>query len=121
MITRNPIYDDNVLTLSSSTAIDHLRADCENKTAQAIAYFYFDFNDREKQQVTNLLRSVIAQLCRSQRTLPSSLHALYEKPSGMWQPSSQELMKLFPSVLGDLDVAYVIIDALDECAERMTY
>lgn len=84
-----------------------------------LAYFYFDFNDREKQLVTNLLRSIIAQISREGSTLPTAVEELFSRHKEQsQQPSRDTLMRTLLSVLRDDKDYYIIIDALDECAER---
>ncbi|KAI9789761.1 MAG: hypothetical protein M1816_005800 [Peltula sp. TS41687] len=83
-----------------------------------LAYFYFDFNDREKQQVATLLRSIVMQLCTGRDSIPISVMAMYEQCKGMQQPDDRKLVANFPSLIEGLEHAYIVIDALDECIER---
>src|SRR3984957_19231072 len=58
---------------TSSIVIERLRKYCkEDSTDRVIGYYYFDFNVKEKQNVPNLLRSLIGHLCPIARDLPEA-------------------------------------------------
>src|SRR5438270_5950845 len=59
--------------LCSSTVIEHMKAYSSSKPKHAVSYFYFDFNDTEKQNATNCASSLIAQLCSQVPDLPEKL------------------------------------------------
>jgi hypothetical protein len=82
-------------------------------------YFYFDFNDKEKQKVENLLRSLIAQLS-SQRTRPSkALAKLYTESCDGKEPAKfHDLWDILEEMFSECGHIYILLDALDECAER---
>jgi hypothetical protein len=83
------------------------------------AYFYFDFNDKERQKHDNLIRFLIAQLYVQNAKPPQALEALYAvNQNGQRQPSYEGLVETLKAVLGLSLKTYVIIDALDECADR---
>lgn len=92
---------------------------CDAEANNALAYFYFDFNDREKQNVTNMLRSIIAQFSRQHPVLPQAVMTLvsgYKEKSQ--QPNGDALMQTLLSMLENGGNYYIILDALDECSER---
>lgn len=83
------------------------------------AYFYFDFNDKERHKHENLIRSLIAQLSMQNAKLPLALEALYAaNQNGRRQPSYEGLMETLKEILGLHLKTYVILDALDECTDR---
>lgn len=49
-------------TILSSTIIEDILCDCSHNHSLAVIYFYFDFNDVEKQQHKKMLSSLIIQL-----------------------------------------------------------
>ncbi|KAM0802159.1 ankyrin repeat-containing domain protein, partial [Usnea florida] len=51
-------------TILSSTILQNVLEECEAKTASAVLYFYFDFNDAEKERHEKMIRSLISQLSR---------------------------------------------------------
>ena len=83
-----------------------------------MAYFYCDFRDAKKQQVSGLLASLIAQLSAKSDVCCNVLSALYsECDAGSRQPSDDELMDCLEDMLkleGQPPI-YIIIDGLDEC------
>ena len=83
-----------------------------------IAYFYCDFRDRKKQQVTGLLTSLVLQLSAKSNPCYNILSALYsEYDGGSRRPDDDTLlgcMKMMLKTEGQPTV-YIIIDAVDEC------
>lgn len=102
-----------------STIIQRTMLFLESDPTSALAFFYFDFRDQQKQKVSGFLRSLIAQLCKGQEKLPESIKALDERRSDQEAPSSvQVLLKTLVSVMETPGQKYVIVDALDECTDR---
>ena len=87
------------------------------KPNSAVLFFYFDFNDAEKQQHEKMMRSLICQL--SKYCENSALDDLYSLCSnGTWQPTEEALLNTLRQMMTSLGDAYIILDALDECVER---
>jgi hypothetical protein len=82
-----------------------------------MTYFYCDFRDTKKQQVTGLLASLIAQLAAKTSAFCDILSDLYLKCDESRQPSVDELMDCLKSILNveGQPPTYIIIDGLDEC------
>lgn len=91
------------------------------KPGYVLAYFYLDFSDSEKQKVSILLSSLIAQLCSKVANLPKQLVDLYHRCNdGQHKPGSNELSQTLYSMvkdLEDLQDVFIVIDALDECSK----
>ncbi|KAL7789091.1 ankyrin repeat-containing domain protein [Trichoderma ceciliae] len=105
-------------TILASTAIDHVKEECCEGASQALAYFYFEFNDPNKQSAQNCLTSVVAQLCASTKEIPTQLEDIYERCGhGRSPPSVQDLVWVIEAyaTLESIGHIYVILDALDEC------
>ena len=49
-------------TILSSTILEDIFMCCDNHSGYAVAYFYFDFNDVQKQNAERMLRSLVVQL-----------------------------------------------------------
>jgi hypothetical protein len=83
-----------------------------------MTYFYCDFRDAKKQEISGLLASLIAQLSAKSDACCNILSALYsECDAGSRQPSEEELMDCLEDMLkleGQPPI-YIIIDGLDEC------
>lgn len=63
----------------SSTIIESLMEECNNNPGDAISYFYFDFNDAEKQGTQSFISSLILQLCQRLKDVPGDLMELHDK------------------------------------------
>lgn len=100
----------------SSTIIEHIK-EHEEKPGIALAYFYFDFSDTEKQKVSNLLSSLIVQLCNKLVDLPEKLKNLHKKREKD-RPSMQELKVALSWMMSGLEDVFMVIDALDECPKN---
>ena len=104
----------------SSTIIARLLEICVHGKANALAYWYFDFNDKDKQSVDNLLRSLVRQLVATAHPFPEFIRILgteYKAPGR--HPDTKTLAKILAQVIAYLSKeVYVVIDALDECPEE---
>lgn len=99
----------------------------EDDPKTAITYFYFDFNDKEKQKPENLLSSLLAQLAqrasKSNRHVPRALKYLYtgskDAADGKKPPPTYDGMySTLVSLVSEFDQVYICLDALDECTDR---
>ena len=83
-----------------------------------MAYFFFDFKDKRKQDPRALLSSLVIQLSHQSSSfcdILSGYHSSHQ--SGSQQPSDRTLTQCLEDILnlpGRVPV-YLIIDALDEC------
>jgi hypothetical protein len=83
-----------------------------------MAYFYFDFKDVDKQNLSNLVSSLLIQL--SARSDPrgdilSRLYSLHDK--GERKPNDRTMVECLKEML-TLEAqgpTYIVMDALDEC------
>ena len=104
-------------TILSSTILQHVLDLYHAKLNSAVLFFYFDFNDIEKQQHEKMLRSLICQL--SMCCANSILQNLYSSClMGQRQPTGGVLLNTLRQMMTSLGDTYIIIDALDECVER---
>ena len=91
----------------------------KNSPEVAVVYFYFDFNDAEKQKHGNLLRSLIVQLSMQSLNIPESLEVLFlRSQDGQQQPTIGALTSTLKHILENFQQTFIILDALDECKER---
>jgi hypothetical protein len=84
----------------------------------SVAYFYFDFRDIDKQRLSNLLPSLLAQLSARSDAYCDKVSQLYsEHDRGVQKPSDRamaECLKQMLALEGKVP-SYIILDALDEC------
>jgi hypothetical protein len=107
-------------TILSSTVLHDVLQHCQDNPGKATAYFFFDFNDKQKQDPEMMVRSLLCQLSQQSINIPASLDALFSScESGQRQPSIHALMDALQSMIQDLPQSYIVIDALDECTQRV--
>ena len=105
-----------MLTGSSSVVIEHMKMYCALEPNLAIAYFYFDFNEPGKQNATNFVSTLVAQLCNHIAELPEELTKLYQACSNGTQVAAlYSLQEVLFAVAKKFDNVFIVADALDEC------
>jgi hypothetical protein len=85
----------------------------------SLAFFYCDFKDDRKKERRGLLSSLLVQLCDQSNAYCAIFSDFYLKhDSGSRYASDSELAQCLKTMLGlpNQAVAYIIIDALDECS-----
>jgi hypothetical protein len=105
----------------SATIIEHVERHCETNQSSAFAYFFFDGKDGQKgsQTVGSLIRSLIRQFSTAYGGVPAVLTKLYHScHDGGAQPSVESLQATLLLILEAFNDVYIVLDALDECAER---
>lgn len=106
-------------TILSSTIIQNTVEYCRLRASSVVLYFYFDFNDIEKQLHEKMIRSLILQLFSQRAGTSQALESLFSScMDGQRQPTSQTLLGTLRQMLEDFENIYLLIDALDECLER---
>ena len=84
-----------------------------------LAIFYCDFRDKNKQNVRNILSSILIQLCYQSDEFSKLLSSVYSTHGdGSQQPSIDALQRCLKSMLrlSGQGTLYLVIDALDECS-----
>ena len=82
-------------------------------------YFFFDFNDTEKQQHESMMRSLLSQLSMHFVNVPLVLETLYGScMEGGRKPNFEALKETFHRMITAFRATFIILDALDECKER---
>lgn len=112
-------YYSQVMYFRSSTVIDTVERYCQSEEPCVMTYFYFDFNDPQKQQVMSLLRSLLTQLSAKSPRCPDVLVNLRSacQKRGQ-QPTSADLLNTLKDIVGYFGHVYIILDALDECLQQ---
>jgi hypothetical protein len=103
----------------SSTIIQDVLGHCSNNQNFGIAYFYFDFQSREKLLCHRLLRSLVTQLSNQCDRIPDAVERLYASCElTRRRPDLDDLATTLRQIIPQFSHAYIIVDALDECTER---
>jgi len=98
-----------------STIIEYVKSHCSSDVV--CIYFYFDFSDPLKQNVVNMLYSLLAQL--SIFSVPTEVQQLYESHGhGTREATVTQLIDTFVSIANRTSQTYVMLDALDESSDR---
>jgi len=100
-------------TILCSTVVEHVLEKKRSSPPFHCAYFYFDF--QSKWNVDDMLRSAVAQLCRSIGELPLRLRQLYQECRHGQQPFTSSLIEILLLLANSSAQTFLIIDALDEC------
>jgi ankyrin repeat domain-containing protein 50 len=103
-------------TVLSSTLIERLKANSKGQPVR-IAFYYFDFSDREKQTTEACVRSLVKQLFDQSTAVSEELRSVYENVSPR-RPTVEALAEVLRGMLNDAHQDFIVIDALDECAEQ---
>jgi hypothetical protein len=99
--------------------------DIEGKHAIGLAkmaYYYFDFRDNKKQDRYGLLSSLILQLSSESDSFCNILSKLYSSNNRARRPTVIALKKCIKDMLSlpEQGPIYIVVDALDECANSGT-
>jgi len=79
---------------------------------------YFDYKLQNIQTPTAVFSSILRQSLAYLKGIPESISNTYKQRSASGNAlAEQELQDYILGVLGSMSVAYIVIDALDECAE----
>ncbi|KAF1828131.1 HET-domain-containing protein [Decorospora gaudefroyi] len=106
-------------TILSSTIIEHMLQQCDDDTSVVTTYFYFDFNDVQKQDPELMLRSLLCQLVQRSVVIPKGVDALFSSCENRQQkPSLHALLEVTREAAQEFTHVYVVLDALDECTQR---
>ncbi|KAK6343424.1 hypothetical protein TWF730_011013 [Orbilia blumenaviensis] len=106
----------------SSVVIDYLEEKRKrDKSMQtALAYFYFDFSNKEIDTRT-FARSLLKQLVFQSPKLPQGLMELFNtySGSGKTEIEDQRIEDLLVQCASSFQTTYIVVDALDECTPEL--
>ncbi|KAF7980533.1 hypothetical protein HWV62_37665 [Athelia sp. TMB] len=104
----------------SSSVVEDLMQHCKEQPASAYAYFFFDSRSAESELSLHdkFIRSIVLQLWHQLGRMPLALENIYGKGPSHPQPSITMLQDILQGIIKELDHVYIVIDALDECADR---
>jgi Cdc6-like AAA superfamily ATPase len=103
-------------TVITSIVVDYLCTRVQNDASVGIAYLYCNFRRQQEQKPADLLTSLLKQLVQERSSVPETVKSLYERHKvKRTRPLLDEILKVLHSVVTDYSVAFIIIDALDEC------
>ncbi len=114
-----PISIRHTNCVTRSYIINHLQNIVDQQTTR-LAYFYLSYKDAEKQNIPNLLLSLVCQLAPSESAMSAELTASYEAHgSGAKRPLHSECTQLLRSTVSRCAKVFLIIDAFDEYPDEL--
>lgn len=85
-----------------------------------IVFIYFNFQDVQKS--TNILATLIKQLCRKKKVLPDHLKRFYKSYSRNVEiPSYEKLQAQLVQLSKSFDQVFFVVDAMDESVDRENF
>ena len=107
-------------TILCSTVLEHVLQTRATTSNIAVLYFFFDFDDMEKQQHESMMLSLLSQLLMHFTSVPPVLETLYIScMEGERKPNFEELKETLHKMTTAFRATFLILDALDECKERL--
>ncbi|KAF8483141.1 hypothetical protein JB92DRAFT_3101779 [Gautieria morchelliformis] len=107
-------------TILCSTIIKELSCHCHSDPFLAMAFFYFDFNNKDTPPDA-MLQSLIVQLFAQCVSTTHALESLFSKKGHGGVPGQEDLMSTLKTIISGFHAVYIVFDALDECAERSRF
>ena len=107
-------------TILASAIVEHLKINFSQVSSSdvLIAYYYFRFDDMEKQNAQNCLSSILAQTTSKQTSIDDCVKSLFEISGRVGKrPETSQLLHVLREVFQKYDKVFLILDALDECPE----
>lgn len=111
-------------TILASVVIEHALSQCTPK--KALAYFYCDYKDEQRQRLPNILGTMACQLARQDASRRSYglLHDYYQSCHPLDRhgsaPKASKLLTLIQDMTASFDEVSIVVDALDECGSDRT-
>ena len=106
-------------TILSATALQYLLQRQESVPNMKVSYFYFDFNDAQKQLSSKAIRSLLFQFAVQNQETFHDIDQLYQECNcGQQQPAEESILSLLKDVMTRPADKYIVLDALDECSDR---
>lgn len=100
----------------SSSIVEAVDAHCRTRARSALCYFFFDFNDKDKQSPELLISTLLVQLSAQSTTVMLEVvkfKAEYSKT--VKHPQKESLVAILLRLLDDFNDVFIVLDALDEC------
>jgi hypothetical protein len=105
-------------TMMAAISIDHLcrMAGSDNI---GVAYLFCDYKAQADQSALSLLAALLKQLVQSRTDIAAPVTQMYDGHSKRKsRPSLDEIFAALQSVCSNYPTVYIVVDALDECADR---
>jgi hypothetical protein len=105
--------------MNSAASLHHILQHKESYPNRIVSYFYFDFNDAEKQSSRKAIRSLLFQFAQQGSDVVEKLERLYQTcRNGQQQPAEDVFPLMLREAIAHPGEKYIVLDALDECTDR---
>jgi hypothetical protein len=109
--------------MSRSTIIDELYFNVRPDDAKkGIAYFYCDYSNPERQMLSNIMGSLIAQLSKQNLAFRSAVWKYFDASQGTYEAArnaeAEPLLEVLIANCAKFSRVYLILDAIDECSNQ---
>ncbi|KAH6700698.1 hypothetical protein BKA61DRAFT_529805, partial [Leptodontidium sp. MPI-SDFR-AT-0119] len=104
-------------TILCSTLIESLKTRCRfrRQSVTAVVYWYFSFANKQTQNLSNFLRSIVRDLCSKVLIISKVVHDLWsDLNNGQQLPSKGKLLEMIRVLAKSFDSVYLVIDGVDE-------
>ncbi|OBT64232.1 hypothetical protein VE03_06864 [Pseudogymnoascus sp. 23342-1-I1] len=108
-------------TMVSAIAVDHLHKLTDSGYAKhcEVAQIFCNYKTQSEQNTTSLLSAILKQLVQAKPSAAKAASILYDRHSSHGtRPSLDEIFAALKTTMMSFWTVYVVIDALDECADR---
>ena len=105
-------------TMMAAIAIDYLcrTARCDDI---GVAYLFCNYKAQSYQSLPSLLAALLKQLVQSRPDIAAPVIHIYDHHSKQGsRPSLDEILRVLQFVCSNYITVYIVVDALDECADR---
>ena len=103
-------------TMMAAIAIDYL---CMTAECDGVAYLFCNYKAQADQSLSSLLAALLKQLVQSHPDIAAPVMHVYNNClKRKSRPSLDEILKALQSVCSSYATVSIVVDALDECADR---
>jgi len=104
--------------MTAAIAIDHLCKSAANNGI-GIAFLFCNYKAQADQSAPSLLSALLKQLVQSRLDIAAPVTRIHDDHSKQKsRPSVDEILQALQSVCSNYTTVYIVVDALDECADR---
>lgn len=102
-------------TYLSSLVIDRLKSITASSANCGLAYIYFDYIEKNRQRLVDIMGSLIKQLSTQALSFPDEIRELYSNSQReRRRPNLEELYRVFLTICATFSRVFLVFDALDE-------
>jgi hypothetical protein len=105
-----------------SIVLDEISAKYALDSGVGLAFVYFNYKKQDTQNPSKILSTIIKQLARQKRTLPTELKQFYGKYyRDAYLPSDEKLEAQLAELMKTFEQVYLVMDAMDELEDRKKF